>query len=213
MRKNKLGNLVLGLFGMVRGNYSVTQSAWPILFGLFLFLPGCGGRKKILHNSHVLYNPQENYSSKRSFYRSLEKKDNESKEGVEEVKNTSDKIFQQAAEVYEDSTLHEAKLYDIPVPLGVKRIVSECYTPVSSDQEVVNYEIYEQQPEKIMQFYIHEMDRLGWVLHSFFETSSEYLSIFEKPKKICIVSLRDGSQDKGESNKKAHLLLWIGPKK
>jgi hypothetical protein len=84
----------------------------------------------------------------------------------------------------------EAKLVNVPLPFGLKLLdqsVDNFY--ISDDQVVVGYTVTEHALIDIIEFYRVEMERFGWrQLISF--NISESILVFERPGRICIISLR-----------------------
>ena len=81
---------------------------------------------------------------------------------------------------------HEAKLYDIPIMLNAQP--EQINTPDDTNQCVLAYTVCNTFDD-VQTFYVCQMERLGWQLYSLFDVN-ERLLIFEKPSKICSVSLR-----------------------
>ncbi len=86
----------------------------------------------------------------------------------------------------------EAKLMDIPIPLEVKPINS-CFSQDPREDNCSLGYFVSSTAKGIEQFYLQEMDRLGWKktfsIHGF-----EDLIGFEKPKRFCLISLRLDSE-------------------
>lgn len=82
----------------------------------------------------------------------------------------------------------EAKLMDIPIPLEVKPINS-CFSQDPHEDSCSLGYCVNSTTEDIEQFYLQEMDRLGWKktfsIHGF-----EDLIGFEKPTRFSLISLR-----------------------
>ncbi len=81
---------------------------------------------------------------------------------------------------------HEAKLYDIPIMLNAQP--EQINTPNDTNQFALAYAIRSTLDE-VQKFYVGQMERFGWQLHSSFE-ANERLLVFEKPSKLCSISLR-----------------------
>lgn len=80
----------------------------------------------------------------------------------------------------------EARLYDFPILLNAKPIFkNQC------DEEHGTYFSYTVPVDRndAVTFYEQEMERLGWRLFSRFD-HDEILLNFEKPTKVCSISLR-----------------------
>ncbi len=80
----------------------------------------------------------------------------------------------------------EAKLSDIPVPLHAKRIIDA--REQSGEDIFLRYGI-QMQLGAIKQFYMQEMERLGWQYNNSFD-GVELLLIFKKPHRSCAISIR-----------------------
>lgn len=77
----------------------------------------------------------------------------------------------------------EARLSDIALPLGFK---TQSYK-VEEQQQVLTGRTILSHAE-LLEFYHHEMERLGWALQALFSTDRTYF-VFEKPHKTCLVIL------------------------
>lgn len=97
------------------------------------------------------------------------------------------KNYSLARKSHDDWVAQEAKLFDVPVLIDAR---PEKLTQLEEAEEVasVSYTAHISLTEAI-DFYEQEMERYGWNLwHSLI--SQEALLVFEKPSKICTVSLR-----------------------
>jgi len=81
---------------------------------------------------------------------------------------------------------HEAKLYDIPIMLNAQ---PEQTTALDDTNQFALAYTVRSTLDEVQKFYCGEMERLGWQVYSLFE-ANERLLVFEKPSKMCSVSLR-----------------------
>ena len=90
---------------------------------------------------------------------------------------------QQRVVLYE----REARLTDVPLVLDAQPIKKKITDTVYSYQTQLDV-------QSLSQFYIREMERFGWRLLAQ-NRASEIVLIFQKPVKICVISLcRSGSR-------------------
>ena len=81
----------------------------------------------------------------------------------------------------------EAKLMDIPTLIGCSLIDSGSHFD-DCDQLMVSW-LCIQNEAQIKEFYLQEMERFGWLLGVQIQ-GVEHTVLFEKPKKVCIISIR-----------------------
>lgn len=82
---------------------------------------------------------------------------------------------------------YEARLTDVPLVLDARPIKKQITDTVYSYQTQLD-------AQSLSQFYIREMERFGWRLLAQ-NKASEILLVFQKPVKICVISLcRSGSR-------------------
>jgi len=82
----------------------------------------------------------------------------------------------------------EARLSDIPIPLGAKPMDEFLSDPYSATETVVGYHS-DRKIEDLFSFYLQEMERLGWQTIASFDGNEKSLN-FQKPSKFCSVSIR-----------------------
>ena len=82
--------------------------------------------------------------------------------------------------------VHEAQYTDIPLPVQTRVHVITGSTPQSTGLTYVS--IFSM--TDLVRFYELEMERLGWKQLQLFSVESEILLVFEKPEKLCTVSIR-----------------------
>lgn len=89
---------------------------------------------------------------------------------------------------YEEQPLltSQAHLADIPLPIQAKVHTLTGSTPESTG--LVFSSTFTLQD--LIKFYQFEMERLGWKELHLFSVTSEILLVFEKPQKMCTVSIR-----------------------
>lgn len=81
----------------------------------------------------------------------------------------------------------QAKLFDIPIPM--QAVFQADDLGDSADGLSINYSIILDQ-SAISCFYEREMERLGWQQLIENMSNNELLLVFNKPNKICVVSVR-----------------------
>jgi len=100
----------------------------------------------------------------------------------------------------------EAKLSDIPIPLNSEPL-ADFFQDMSEDKEIVlGYESFLSSKDA-EQFYLQEMERLGWIRASSFN-GRECLLNFKKPGKCCSVSIRTCSCDLQKLQKHVQIILF-----
>jgi len=85
--------------------------------------------------------------------------------------------------------LYEAKLADIPVPMGSKPIKHYFESATIDAQEFILGYVSDQSMDDLALFYDAQMEQVGWrQTASFFGV--EQLLVFENSDRICVISLR-----------------------
>lgn len=83
----------------------------------------------------------------------------------------------------------EARLTDVPIPLNAKPVPQSFWVDEKESAGVMLTYTVSVPPHEIVSFYSQEMERFGWDHVASFD-AHEYLLIFEKPGRVCSVSLR-----------------------
>jgi hypothetical protein len=83
----------------------------------------------------------------------------------------------------------EARLIDIPIPLHAKPEPKYCWIDEAESASVMLSYTFVTSPHDIASFYIKEMERSGWDQIMCLD-ACEYMLIFEKPGRVCSISLR-----------------------
>lgn len=83
----------------------------------------------------------------------------------------------------------EARLTDVPIPLNAKPIPERCWIDEKESAGVMLTYVVSTSPQEIVSFYVQEMERFGWDQTAYFN-AHEHLLIFEKPGRVCSLSLR-----------------------
>ncbi len=96
----------------------------------------------------------------------------------------------------------EAKLTDIPLPVSCTPLPE--YYNTTSERVVLGYRT-PLSVDEAGSFYINEMERLGWWCGKQFSGYETLLS-FEKPDRVCAVSIRPNRK------KKADIIIFTGQK-
>ncbi len=113
---------------------------------------------------------------------------------------------QQNENVLEIIREREAKLVDIPIPFNAQALPAAF----SHDEQNGSYELGYQlscKADDVEQFYRAEMERLGWN-ESFSIKGTQTLLVFEKPSRLCILSIHQ--QPDALSQDYIKLLIFIG---
>ncbi len=103
---------------------------------------------------------------------------------------TTDRSKKNQNRTLEDIKIQEAKQADIPIPMSAISLSRQYH--VDADQVMLGYRDYTLSPQAIITFYEHEMERLGWRF-VFAVSGYESMLQFEKPDRLCIVSIRPHS--------------------
>ncbi|MGB8366827.1 MAG: hypothetical protein WCD44_00560, partial [Candidatus Babeliales bacterium] len=82
----------------------------------------------------------------------------------------------------------EAKFIDIPIPLYDERLFMEESDSTKQDETIFGYRS-PLSSSMIIDFYVHEMERLGWKQLILFH-GAESLIQFESPTRFCSISIR-----------------------
>ena len=82
----------------------------------------------------------------------------------------------------------EAKLVDIPIPLYDEWLSVESNDSNTEDNTMLGYRS-SLSVDVIIDFYVHEMERLGWQQLKLFQ-GTESLVQFESPERLCSISIR-----------------------
>ena len=89
----------------------------------------------------------------------------------------------------EQVRLFEAKLADVPVPMGAKPIKQYFDAATIDSREIVLGYASEQSCAELADFYVAYMEQFDWRMISSF-SGIEHLFVFEKLDQTCVVSLR-----------------------
>ena len=82
----------------------------------------------------------------------------------------------------------EAKLIDIPMPLYDERLSVVSNDSNTEENTMLGYRS-SLSVDVIIDFYVHEMERLGWQQLKLFQ-GTESLIQFESPERLCSISIR-----------------------
>jgi hypothetical protein len=94
----------------------------------------------------------------------------------------------------------EARLIDIAFPVGIVLYNQDEYDSFSSHTCAVQFSSTTHHAA-LKQFYHYEMERLGWKSTGIFSTTDQVVLVFEKPHKMCVVTIKIGLVE-----------LFVGPK-
>jgi len=83
----------------------------------------------------------------------------------------------------------EARLTDIPIPLNAKPLPKYFWMDEQESAGVMLGYCVTASPQEIVSFYSQEMERFGWD-QIVYCNAHEHLLIFEKPGRVCSISLR-----------------------
>ena len=84
-----------------------------------------------------------------------------------------------------DVATNQARLSDVALPLKITPIAA------GAGSHTVIYTVKSARAS-LVDFYVREMERLGWLVLGRTDTS-ESLLVFDKTSRVCVVSIRDGS--------------------
>lgn len=88
----------------------------------------------------------------------------------------------------------ESKLFDIPIPFQAQPLHTEVDS-LDKEQIMLTYRIDTTERETIITVYRNEMERFGWQEIATFN-GSEIVLVFTKPRRYCVVSLRNEQSKK-----------------
>ena len=103
---------------------------------------------------------------------------------------SSRKSTKKAALLLDHNELSQAKNFDTPVPLGYKHLSSDSLGNIQHHVYEGNLSI-----AKTKEFYLQEMERLGWDIVDL-STKAEALLFCNKTMKQCTLSIRPYNQNK-----------------
>jgi len=103
----------------------------------------------------------------------------------------------------------EAKLVDIPIPLYDKWLSIVSNDSNHEDNTMLGYRS-SLSVDVIIDFYVHEMERLGWQQLKLFQ-GTESLVQFESPKRLCSISIRS-SDTKLKHVVGTDVIIFVGKK-
>jgi len=87
----------------------------------------------------------------------------------------------------------EARLYDIPVPVGAIPFVEQNDSG-GIDEQIISFSVSAQEKD-IFDFYLEQMERIGWKCTAMVRAHESFL-FFAKPNKWCSISLRPQKNDR-----------------
>lgn len=109
----------------------------------------------------------------------------------------------------------EARLTDIPIPLNAKPVPKRFWVDEKESAGVMLVYMVSASPQEIVSFYSQEMERFGWDQTAYFN-AHEHLLIFEKPGRVCSLSLRPVdslvNHSIDHSNNPTSLIIFTGNK-
>jgi hypothetical protein len=159
---------------------------------IFSLLPACGKQpKKLVFDSHTHIDclPEDEYGGDRE---RVHAKDiaRFHDEAHQRIAQSAQKQYQPSSLASDEQVrLFEAKLADVPVPMGSKPIKQYFDAAAIDSREIVLGYISEQSCEELGSFYLAYMEQFDWRMGSYFN-GIEQLYVFEKPEQTCMISLR-----------------------
>lgn len=96
----------------------------------------------------------------------------------------------------------QARLYDIPVPIMAEPDYEYTWSDTTGNR-VLGFLVTADTTKELVEFYRSHMERLGWQERVIIE-GREVLIEFQKPEKICCISVRP------ENDQKMRLVLSVG---
>jgi hypothetical protein len=97
----------------------------------------------------------------------------------------------------------QARLYDIPVPIMAEPDYNYTWSDDRNGNRVLGFLVTADSTQELVTFYQAHMERLGW-RERVIINGREVLIEFEKPEKLCCVSVRP------EGDEKMRLVLSVG---
>lgn len=97
----------------------------------------------------------------------------------------------------------QARLYDIPVPIMAEPDFAYTWSDDTNGSRVLGFLVTADTTQELVAFYQANMERLGW-RERVRINGREVLIEFEKPEKLCCVSVRP------EGEEKMRLVLSVG---
>ena|SRR3989304_800271 len=98
----------------------------------------------------------------------------------------------------------EAKLSDIPIPISSQPLSEYCTQSATPDEVMLGYHC-SLQIDELTQFFTQEMERFGWRYGAQFKGHEQLLN-FEKPNRVCSISLRP-------KNQKTDVVIFMGKRR
>lgn len=162
-----------------------------ILVSLLLF-PACGKNpKKVVFDPGTRIDclPDDEYGSDRErvHAKDVARLHDEAHQRIAESAQKQSQPSSLASD--EQVRLFEAKLADVPVPMGSKPIKQYFDEAAIDSPEIVLGYISEQSCEELALFYVAYMEQFDWRMVSSF-SGIEKLFVFEKPEQACVILLR-----------------------
>lgn len=107
----------------------------------------------------------------------------------------------------EQSRLQEAKLRDVSLPVGVAAYeLMPLDTQREAGENMVTYET-EFSAAMLRDFYSVDMERLGWKEVQPFVATDESCLVYETPRKIAVISIRESAGDNRS------VMIFVGPRR
>lgn len=102
---------------------------------------------------------------------------------------------------------YEKKLVDIPLPMSCKKIVG--YEDVIDTTSVALTRVINLSRKELYTFYYCMLEQMGWFLKTSLTSPHEQLMIWEKPNKLCTISLRSSTQQSYFNRSKTKRTLLV----
>lgn len=163
-----------------------------LILGCALILPGCGPQPKKIHfdpNTQIdcLLDEDEFVSPRERVHASdVARRFDDAQKQAGTLVDVSPATHIESEDLVR---LFEAKLSDIPIPIG-SRPIKQYFEAASFEAPsfVLGY-VSEQTIQEIALFYEAHMEQFGWVQTATFG-GVEQLLMFDKPDQLCVISLR-----------------------
>ncbi len=97
----------------------------------------------------------------------------------------------------------QARLFDVPIPIMAEPDFAYTWSDDQEGNRVLGYIVTADTTQELVEFYQANMERLGWRERAII-AGHEVLVTFEKPEKVCCVSVRP------EGDEKMRLVLSVG---
>ncbi len=163
-----------------------------LILGCVLFLSGCGSQPKKLyldprtHIDFLLDEDEFGSNRERVHAKDVARHYTALEQAALDKLNTTQQTQVASNEL---ARIYEAKLSDIPIPIGSKPLKQYFKSSKVDSQEAILGYVSDQSMSELIIFFEQQMEQYGWSQAAVI-SGIEHLIIFEKPDQICVISLR-----------------------